>query len=125
MRLAVLFAFLLLMGGTVTDASTETPQWPALPSKGFIFGRPATQQDVADGNAVFSAEKDGKVIGTPLSIQIPQYAFWDDGKGHKIPVIVVQAELANGFEMAGLRNAKGEDLACTLPELTLLGQTHP
>jgi hypothetical protein len=85
MRLAVLFALLLRMGGTVTDASAETPEWPALPTKGFIVGRPATQRDVADGNAVFSAEKNGKVIGAPLSIQIPQDALRDDGKGQKFP----------------------------------------
>ncbi len=109
----------------MTSAFAENPLWPTLPKTGFIAGRPATQQDVANGNAVFSAEKDGKVIGVPLPIEIPEYAYWDDGNGHKVPVIVIQAERANSVEVFGLLNPSGEYQACTGQELTLLGQTHP
>jgi len=124
MRRGLLSMLLLLVGTELAVASAHGSQWPTLPKTGFIAGRPATQQDVADGNAVFSAEKDGVVIGKPLPVQIPQFALWDDGKGHRIPVIVVQAESANGFEIFGLRDASGKDLACTRAELVLLGQTH-
>jgi hypothetical protein len=109
----------------VAFAAADEPQWPALPRSGFIAGRPATLQDVADGNAVFSTGKDGKEVGIPLPIQIPQYAYWDDGQGHKVQVIVVQAELANGIEIIGLHKANGDHLVSTRPELTLLGQAHP
>jgi hypothetical protein len=124
-KLGFLLTLLLIFQGNMASASSQNPLWPTLPKTGFIAGRPATLQDVADGNAVFSAEKDGKVIGVPLPIEIPEYAYWDDGKGHKIPVIVIQAERANGLEVFGLRNPEGQYLACTGPELTLLGRTHP
>jgi hypothetical protein len=125
MQLRLLIFLFLIFGIDMATALAQSPAWPALPKTGFIAGRPATQKDVAEGNAVFSADKDGKVIGTPLPVKIPQYALWDDGKGHKVPVIVVQAESANGFEIFGFRNASGKFFACTRAELTLLGQTHP
>jgi hypothetical protein len=125
MRLCLILLLVLILGTEMATALAQNPEWPPLPKTGFIAGRSATQQDVADGNAVFSAEKNGKVIGIPLPVQIPQFALWDDGKGHKVPVIVIQAEFANGFEIFGLHDANGKYLACTRPELTLLGQTHP
>lgn len=49
--------------------------WPSLPTTGFIKGRPATEQDIDDGNAVFVASgPNGKVLGQPIDIDIPQYA---------------------------------------------------
>ena len=125
MKLWPFLALFLFIGGNVNAADTQNSQWPALPKTGFISGRPATKQDVAEGNAVFVAEKDGKGIGTALPIQIPQYAYWDDGKGHQVPVIVVQAEVANGMELFGILMASGGYSACLRRELTLLGQTAP
>jgi len=51
------------------------PNWPALPTTGFISGRPATDKDVADGNAVFVLRAYGIAFGKPLDVTIPQYAY--------------------------------------------------
>jgi len=106
---------------------TTPAPWPPLPTSGFVSGRPATQQDVRDGNAVFVAEVGGKVIGQPLPIDIPQYALHVDGDTQqRTRVIVVQAERAGGIEMVGFRNiATGGDGVGTRPEFELLGRSKP
>ena len=53
--------------------------WPALSSVAVISGRVATEDDVKAGHAVFVArDGDGNLIGTPLDIQLPQYAVHVD-----------------------------------------------
>lgn len=111
-----------LVGASVLHAQQG---WPALPSKGFIAGRAATPQDVAAGNAIFVAQKDGKPIGTPISITIPQYAYWTNEAGVRVPVIVVQAEEVNGMRLIGFRQVGGKDHVGTERELKLLGTTPP
>jgi len=103
----------------------QQPNWPALPDKGFIFGHPASKQDIADGSAIFVAAVGDTVIGKPLQIMIPQYAYWKDGSGRRQPVIVVQAEEANGVQMVGFRDLSGKEGVGTLPEFTLLGTSPP
>jgi hypothetical protein len=84
---------------SVPDSSRP---WPALPTRGFVAGRAATPQDMADGDAVFVAEVGGQIVGEPLDITVPQYAIHIDheaGVGKR--VIVLQAERAGGIEMIG------------------------
>jgi hypothetical protein len=84
---------------SVPDSSRP---WPPLPTRGFVTGRAATQQDMADGDAVFVAEVGGQIVGEPLDITVPQYAIHIDheaGVGKR--VIVLQAERAGGIEMIG------------------------
>ena len=84
---------------SVPDSSRP---WPALPTRGFIAGRAATQQDMADGDAVFVAEVAGQIVGVPLDITVPQFAIHIDfeaGVGKR--VIVLQAERASGIDMIG------------------------
>jgi hypothetical protein len=100
-------------------------QWPPLPTTGFIFGRPATEQDVDAGNAIFVAKVNGVVIGKPVSMIIPQFAYWTDSAGKKIPVVIVQAEDAQGMRLYGFRDAQGIDHVCTGPEIEVLGTTAP
>jgi hypothetical protein len=95
-----------------------------LPSTGFISGRAATEKDVEDGNAVFVAKVEDKIIGTPIAITVPQYAFWSRADG-KILVVIVQAEEANGMRLFGFRDAAGEETVATGPEIELLGTTRP
>jgi hypothetical protein len=94
--------------------------WPPLPERGFIVNRAATQADVAAGNAVFSAEAGDAVIGKPLRISIPQYAYHHDG-GKRIAVMVVQAEEARGKKLVGARELNGQELVGFLDEFELLG----
>jgi hypothetical protein len=101
------------------------PEWPSLPTKGFISGRPATEQDVDDGNAIFVAKVGGTTIGKPIPVTIPQFAYWTDSNGKKVPVVILQAEEANGMPLFGFRNAAGAAHVATGPELELLGTTPP
>jgi hypothetical protein len=101
------------------------PQWPPLPAKAFISGRAANEQDIKDGNAIFVAKIGGTIIGKPLPVTVPQYAYWTDGSGEKVPVIIVQAEEAIGMQLFGFRDASGADYAATGPEIELLGTRIP
>jgi len=112
---------------SVPDSSRP---WPALPTRGFITGRAATQQDMADGEAVFVAEVGGRIVGVPLDITVPQYAIHIDheaGIGKR--VIVLQAERASGIEMIGYveleTNAYGVGTAAEFEFLGTAPATEP
>src|SRR5579864_1319065 len=117
-KIALLLA-LFTIGGTSVGASSE---WPPLPTKGFITGRPAQKQDVAKGDAVFVAAIKDTVIGKPLSIPIPQYARLIQAG---TPVVIVQAEEANGIELFGGRGLDGQEAVVTEKDLELLGTKTP
>ena len=100
--------------------------WPELPKKGFVSGRPATPDDIDTGNAVFVLEAAGKVIGKPLDITIPQYAYHVDKKtGKRTPGIIIQAEQAQGNKIVGMRTLSGTEIAGLLREYELLGTEQP
>jgi hypothetical protein len=116
--------------------STEAvaQDWPPLPTQGFISDRVATHADVAAGNAVFSAGLGGAAgKSTPLRIQIPQYAYYNEG-GTNIPVVVLQAERTDirkpGGEVVqltfvGVLMPDGKKLVAALPNIKLLGRVAP
>ncbi|MEO8670672.1 MAG: hypothetical protein ABI411_05105 [Tahibacter sp.] len=64
------------------------------------------------------------VIGKPLALKIPQYAWLKDGKT-KTPVVVIQAEKAYGKKMVGALQGNGQFIVAMLADLTLLGQDAP
>jgi|ERR671919_1453100 hypothetical protein len=105
--------------------SKASRPWPALPERGFITGRAATQQDIADGNAVFVAEVGGRLVGIPLNITVPQYAFHvDQQTGARTRVIVLQAERAGSLEMIGYVDPETDTYGVgTAREFELLGTT--
>jgi hypothetical protein len=117
-KVAPLLAF-FAMEGTALAAS---PEWPPLPSQGFITGRAAHQDDVKNGNAVFVAAVNNVVIGKPLPIPIPQYAWEHDTHTR---VILVQAEEANGIKLFGVRGLDGKEAVVTETDLELLGTLMP
>jgi hypothetical protein len=98
--------------------------WPALPATGFVSGRPATDKDVADGNAVFVLKAYGVYFGKPLDIVIPQYAYLLKKGDKPVPVIVIQAELARNIKLFGIRGLDGDVSVVKEPQLQLLG-AHP
>ena len=115
-----------------TDAVAQ--DWPPLPKQGFISDRVATPADVAAGNAVFSAGV-GSATGksTALRIQIPQYAYYNEG-GTNIPVVVLQAERTEirkpsgevvQLTFVGLLMPNGKKLVAALPNIKLLGRVAP
>jgi len=81
--------------------------------------------DVDEGRAIFVQAEEGEPIGAPLDIIIPQYAFWKNEHGEKIPVIVVQAEEAPKMDIFGFRDFAGQSYVCTGPEIELLGTIPP
>jgi hypothetical protein len=101
-------------------ANAADTSWPPLPQTGYISGRAATKADVAAGNAAFVLEVDGIVIGKPMAITVPQYAYNVEGK-NKIPVIVIQAEEAQGFKMIGARCPDGGEVVGFIADFELLG----
>ena len=100
------------------------PSWPALPTTGFISGRPATDKDVSDGNAVFVLRAYGIAFGKPLDVTIPQYYLTKRGQ-QAVPVIVMQAEQGKGIRIFGLRGLDGKTATARESELRLLGTRPP
>ncbi len=106
------------------NASGESVDWPPLPTNGFIVGRAATQADVKARRAVFVAGQGNTIVGKPLPLKIPQYAWLKQGQT-KVPVIIVQAEEANGLRIVGARFLNGEDVIGGANDFELLGTRAP
>jgi hypothetical protein len=119
----VLLTMLLTIAASSTPSSGES--WPALPTSGFIAGRPATDKDVADGNAVFVLRAYGIPFGKPLDVTIPQYAYLTKRGQQPVPVIVVQAEQGKGIKIFGVRDRSGKAATARESEVRLLGTRPP
>ena len=105
-------------------ATAQPITWPPLPTAGFVVGRSATKQDVEAGRAVFVAANGEVVIGKPMSIALPQYAWFKEGSA-KLPGIVIQAEEANGQGIVGARLLSGKHVAGLITDFDLLGTKAP
>jgi PBP1b-binding outer membrane lipoprotein LpoB len=111
---------------TSSSASTSAVTWPSLPTTGFVTGRAAAPEDVESGSAGFLMQADGNVIGVPIDIIVPQYAWHKDQEtGTRTPGIIIQAEAARGQELAAMRTNSGEMLVAFLWEFELLGTVRP
>jgi hypothetical protein len=127
--IAVLFAA-TFMGCTKHAETRMSPSpihWPSLADYPSISGRAATTNDVAANRAVFVLESNGQVIGHPLDIKIPQYAFHIDEQTQKrTPCIIIQAEEARGQQIIGGRMLPdGSAMAALYREFEFLGDTPP
>ena len=77
-------------------------QWPSLKEIPFVSGRVATEDDINRGAAVFLLQSEGVNIGTPIDIELPQYAtHYDEESGVKTNVVLIQAENADNYEYYG------------------------
>jgi len=122
-----------LLPGSAQQSSTSqssaqsgaAQSWPALPMSGFIAGRPATDKDVADGNAVFVLRAYGVPFGKPLDVTIPQYAYLTKRGRQPVQVIVVQAEQGKGIKIFGVRDRSGKAATARESEVQLLGTNPP
>jgi hypothetical protein len=115
---ARLLAFSTIGGTTAANSS----DWPPLPSKGFIAGRAAQQDDLGKGDAVFVSMVNNVVVGKPIAISIPQYARLRETREK---VILVQAEETKGIGIFGIRGLDGKEAVVTEPEVELLGTERP
>jgi hypothetical protein len=120
----VLLVFLALLALAPDDAQARAERWPPLPEQKFVAGRAATRADVAAGRAVFAAETGGVLVGKPLKVAIPQYAYYSEG-GKRTPAIVVQAEEAQGLKPVGVRLADGKGRHRPPKDIQLLGKKPP
>ena len=104
-----------------------TLEWPRLPMQGFVAGRPATETDVAEENAVFVLKVDDKPVGRPLNIPVPQYALHvDTENGTETPVIIIQAETNGQIEVIGYLIIASQDFGVGLrSEFKFLGTRRP
>ncbi|HUD40734.1 MAG TPA: hypothetical protein VMR06_01930 [Dokdonella sp.] len=110
-------------GAGAAEVTGSSLVWPPLPSSGFVAGRPATQDDVDAGNALFLLGDGTRSSGEPMAIDIPQYALFDD-EGIITVVVVVQAESEAGRSQIGARKPDGTPLIGLLDEFKLVG-TQP
>ncbi|MHA6574125.1 hypothetical protein [Pseudomonas yamanorum] len=110
-----------------TLALAEAITWPDLPDTCFVSGRSATSQDVDTGCAAFLINVKGKPAGTPIKLDIPQYAMHiDEGTGKETPVILIQAEENGDVKAVGYKElGTGQLGAALLREVRLLGTKKP
>lgn len=102
-------------------------EWPDLDSFGYVAGRAANEQDVMAGKAAFLLQSGDETLGTPVDITIPQYALHIDAASQtETPGVIIQAEEANGEQLAGFIPFHTEvPIATSLREFRLLGQNKP
>ena len=123
-KYAVSVLALLALNSPVAGA--DRVQWPALAGIPFIEGRAATEEDVDNRSAVFVLKADDLYIGTPIDIELPQYALYHNEKGEAEQVIVIQAEEAQGKKVLGAVQVKtGQYLVGLFHDFELLGTDGP
>ncbi|KAF1010246.1 MAG: hypothetical protein GAK32_01619 [Pseudomonas fluorescens] len=112
---------------TSTLAFADAISWPDLPTTCFISGRPATNTDLESGCAAFLINVKGKAAGTPIPLDIPQYAVHiDEATGKETPVIIIQAEENGDVKAVGYKELGTDQLgAALLREVRLLGTKKP
>ena len=98
-------------------------KWPPLPVGGFLVGRAAVQADVDSGVAIFATGVE-ESAGKALEILIPQYGWYID-ENVRVPVLILQAEEANGNEVIGARQLDGKTVVGLVEEFVLLGAAAP
>jgi len=115
----------LLLAPTLAQANAIS--WPDLPQSCFVSGRSATSIDVDSGCAAFLINVKGKAAGTPIKLDIPQYAMHvDETTGKETPVIIIQAEENGEIKAVGYRELGSDQLgAALLREVRLLGTQKP
>ena len=115
--------------GKLLPSSNDIAMWPPLPTKGFIKGRPATDENIAQGNAAFMLPNNGgRNPSQAMNIEIPQYCYHtDSSSGKRTRGILIQAERASdGKELAAMQTiGDGGHVVGLLKEFTLLGKTPP
>lgn len=123
MRTLLLAALTMASGIAIADTVT----WPDLPKTCFVSGRAATSADVDTGCAAFLINVKGQAAGTPIKLDIPQYALHvDAATGKETPVILIQAEENGEIKAVGYKESGTNQLgAALLREVRLLGTKKP
>ena len=115
---------IIFIAASLICLSALAETWPPLPTEDFTKGRAAIRDDVDEGRAAFVGEVNGMMIGVPIDITIPQYAYLNrDGK--KLAVIVIQAEQVQNDKIIGAKLLNGSDIAGFMQDFELLGNHQP
>lgn len=88
-------------------------EWQDTP---FIVGKPASEQDIEAGIAVFAVPT-GSI---PYDISLPTCAIHFSEDKSETPILVIQAEAVDGVVFIGARLLSGGNMVCTLEEVELL-----
>lgn len=123
LRTAMLATLSMLV--TAPAVMAQEAAWPELP-KSYVNGRPATEQDLKEGRAVFMLKPEDQ-SGKAASVQVPQYALWTDSSGKQRRAVVIQAEKPKeGSEVLALRLVEVDEIDLVdAPEVRLLGEKKP
>jgi hypothetical protein len=93
-------------------------EWKETP---FIEKRPATEEDIEKGFAVFAIPTGSSAH----SIELPHCLIqFEEGTGKRIPGIAIQAEEANGDVYLGIRYISGGNGVCTIGEVEFLSEPN-
>lgn len=105
----------------------ENVAWPDLSNIKCVSQRSATEADINEGAAVFLLQSEGINIGSPMNLDIPQYAIHTDGEtGEQSNVVIIQAEEANNQQVIGaLIVGSNEFVVGLINEFKLLGKVVP
>ena len=105
----------------------NTMLWPSLSDYKYTSDRQATEDDINLGAAVFMLQVEGKNIGKPIDIIIPQYAIHiDQETGEKTKVIIIQAEETDDSQVIGAINIQTDEFIAALKfEFEFLGNKKP
>ncbi|QNL18444.1 hypothetical protein HXX25_03255 [Hyphobacterium sp. CCMP332] len=100
-----------------------TDLWGAIgrydwPNVGFVSGRPANEEDIQAGRAVFMIQPESEAA----DISLPACALVNEQDGSQTAVVVIQAEIDGGETLLGVREIAGGNLVCTLGEIEFV---HP
>ena len=88
-----------------------------------MSGRLASEKDVKEGRAVFYLSRKGGTEAEPLKLKLPVCAIHTDQETKKeTPVILVQAERADGKEIIGYRPLDGGNGVGLKSEFTILAK---
>jgi hypothetical protein len=117
-------ANLLIFLTALSTAVFAGPLLPDLSRVKAFQGRPATQADVDAGIAIFRLIENGKIIGQPVPIELPQYALYT-AHGTEEPVILVQVERAGNDVYYGAVNVFGKPVLSLGSHIVLMGNKNP
>jgi len=101
--------------------------WPDLSTIKFVSIRSATEVDVNNGSAAFLLQSEGESIGSPMDIDIPQYAIHtNEDTNEKTNVVIIQAEETEDQKVFGALIVENGELMVGLShEFKMLGQSKP